>query len=83
MTLCYMLLYKFVFDMFACISIMDLQKIVALGERLGLAGEKLQAFVQDRELKLFERDERAATRKAEELKIEADKLRIEDDNKAK
>ena len=76
-------LYKFLFEFFAFILIMDLEKIVALGERLGLEGEKLQAFVQDRELKLFERDERAAAREAEKLKIENDKLRIEADNKAK
>ena len=56
------------------ICIMDLEKIVALGERLGLEGEKLQEFVAyrekmdtERELQRLDREE-----KKEQEKIERD-----------
>ena len=50
-----MIVLKFAFILLT-ICIMDLEKIVALGERLGLEGDKLQQFVAFREKMETERE---------------------------
>ena len=41
---------------------MDLEKLIEMGERMGLKGTNLQGFVNEREKQALEREERAQRR---------------------
>ena len=49
---------------------MDLEKLIEIGERMGLKGTFLQAFVNEREKQALEREERAQRREEEKIKLQ-------------
>ena len=49
---------------------MDLEKLIEMGERMDLKGTNLQAFVNEREKQILEREERAQRREEGKIKLQ-------------